>query len=296
MVKTAILTDGINDLSQEIIDDYEITTIPYRIFIDEEMYQIWHNEKCTISLDDFCVKLKACSKDNLPRTSLPTPKEFHDGFDAALAKSSSVLAIFQSGKMSGTIQTAHGITANGYKGKDIDIFDSQKIMTGSGIQVLEAAKMAKQGNSKKEILDRLEAINPRVRTILIMNDLNYLYKKGRIGRAKRLLGSALNMIPAIHIDDGEPDALGTFKGEQNLTKQLKEFCTRILSHCETNDIFLTHINQHEITGEVFDAMMDANEKDVTIHYKEAGPIMGVYTGPKAICISYIGNWDPKWLF
>ncbi|MFW9923945.1 MAG: DegV family protein [Candidatus Thorarchaeota archaeon] len=295
MALTAIVTDGVNDLSQDMIDEYDITVIPYRIMFGEEVHRIWHNDKCTISLEDFCSKITKCSKEELPSTSVPTPLEFHEAFNTALGKASSVIAVFQAAKMSGTVNIAQSVANNGYKNNDIAIFDSKRIMTGSGIQALEAAKMAKKGSSKNKILLRLEAINPRVRTILIMNDLNYLYLRGRIGRAKKLLGSAMNMIPSIAIEEGVPTALGTFKGTKNLSEQLQYFCSKIIEQTETNDIFITHINHHALTQEIVDLMNDKNDRDISIHYKEAGPIMGVYSGPKAICISYIGNWNKKWL-
>ena len=290
-----IITDGVNDLSQKLIEKYDILTIPYRFFFGEETYRIWNNDKCTISLADFCTKLEQCSKDNLPHTSIPSPGEFHAIFEEALDKAESVIAIFQASEMAGTIQSAQNIANNGFKHDDITIFDTKRIMTGVGIQVLEAAKMAHAGKSKEEILQRLESINPRVRTFLIMNDLKYLYNRGRIGRAKKLLGTALNMIPSIIIDDGIPTPLGTFKGIKNLTNQLKLFSTRMIEQCETNDVFLSHINHHEVTQEIYEAMMESNINEVNIHYQESGPIMGVYSGPKAICISYIGNWNEKWL-
>ena len=179
--------------------------------------------------------------------------------------------------------------------KDITVFDSKQTMSGVGIQALEAAKMAKAGKSKKEILDRLESLNPRVRTIFAMNDLNYLYKGGRIGRAKKLLGSAFNVIPSVHLKDGIMNPLVTFKGNEALKKQMKAFCAKIIEQCETRDIILTHIGHHEITQLLYETMLEANGNGVYIHYSEASPIMGVYSGPKTICISYIGNFDKDWL-
>ncbi len=295
MALTAIITDGVNDLSKDQIEEYDILTIPYRIISGDEVHRIWHNEKCTISLDELCSQIAMSTKEDLPTTSLPTPREFHKTFDEALKKSSSVIAIFQASEMAGTIKLAQNIANNGYSDRDITIFDTKRIMHGSGIQALEAAKMTKKGKTKKEILAHLEAINPWVRTIVIMNDLKYLYYGGRIGRAKKLLASTFNIIPSIHFVDGLPSPLGTFKGTKNLNEQLTTFCKKIMNECVTDDIFLTHINHNDITKKIYDTMIDANFNDMNIHYKEAGPIMSVYAGTKAICLSYIGNWNEKWL-
>lgn len=295
MSKVAIVTDGVNDLSEQMIKEYDIISVPMRIFFGDEEFNIWHNDKCTISLEDFTARVSKGSKGPHPRTSLPKLSEFSKAFDEALEKADSVIAILMSSGLSGTVQATQTLIDNNYQGKDITIFDSLHTMSGTGIQALEAAKMAKQGNTKEEILGRLESINPRVRTIMVMNDLNFLYKGGRIGRAKKLMASALNVIPVVQMKDGVIHPIGSFKGEKNLTEQLKSFCSKILEQNETNDIFLYQINQENVTSEVYKAMSEANGNGVRIHHSTAGAILGVYAGPKTICLSYIGNFDEKWL-
>ncbi len=295
MAKTAIITDGVNDLSEEMINEYDIISVPMRIFFGDEEFNIWHNEKCDISIEDFTARITKSTKDTLPRTSLPKLSEFSKAFDEALEKADSIIVVLISSGLSGTVQAVQTLIDNYYQGKDITIFDSKQTMIGTGIQALEAAKMAKQGNTKEEILGRLEAINPRVRTIMVINDLNFLHKGGRIGRAKKLMASALNVIPVVQIKGGIVHPIGSFKGEKNLTEQLRSFCLRIMEKNETNDIFLYQLNQENITGQIYNAMLEANGNNVSVHHSTAGAILGVYAGPKTICLSYIGDFNEKWL-
>ena len=295
MAKVAIVTDGVNDLSGDMIKNYDIMSVPMQIIVGEEVHKIWHNDKCTIGLNEFSNILKNSSKNELPKTSLPTMGDFSKVFEQALEKADSIIAILMSSGLSGTVPAAQKLVDNYFKDKDITIFDSKHTMTGVGIQALEAAKMEKEGKTKEQILNRLESINPRVRTLFVMNDLNFLYKGGRIGRAKKLMASAFGVIPLVQMKDGIIDSVGAFKGQKNLTEQLKNFGNRILEHCETGDIFLNHINHHEVTQEVYDSMRANNNNGVQVHYNESGAILGVYSGPKTICISYIGNFDEKWI-
>lgn len=295
MPNVAIVTDGANDLSQQIIDEYGISVVPYRIFFGDETYRIWNKDNSTISTQELCAKLRTCSKDDLPHTSVPSPGDMTKAFEEALEKADSVIAIFLSGKMSGTVQSAKRVIENYLPTKDITVFDSQSVMTGIGIQTLEAAKMAAEGKSKKQILNRLESLNPRVRTAFVMNDLNYLYKQGRIGRAKKIMASTFNVIPMVHLSEGIIHPLCTFKGADQLTEKMKQFGQKVVQHSETNEIFLTYVDHQEIAKEIYEAMIEANGHDVKIHFNEAGAIMGVYTGPLAIGLSYIGSFDQNWL-
>lgn len=295
MVKPAIITDGASDLSRDIIEKYNITTIPYRIFFGDEVYKCWHHGNSSISIDEIEKKLENCSDENFPRTSIPTLKEYHTAFDIALEQSDSILAIFLSSKMSGAIQTALLIRNNGYKDRDITIFDSLSVMSGSGIQVLEAAKLAHQNHTKEQIIAKLEELNPRVRSLFVMEDLNYLYKNGRIGRAKKFMAATLNMIPTVYLEDGLISPLKAFKGTEKLKEGLKEYCKKIINVCETQEVFLTHINHHEVAQELYETLQDANPNGVNIHFREAAPIMGIHAGPKSIAISYVGDWNKSWV-
>jgi DegV family protein with EDD domain len=292
---TAIITDGVNDLSKDLIEKYDILTIPYRIIHGDEIFRIWHNDKFNISLEELCSRISNSSKKDLPNTMLPTLGEIHFAFEKALTKATSILALFQASEMVGTYELVQSITNNGFSSKDITVFNTKRIMHGSGIQALEAAKLAKKCKSKKEILQHIEAINPMVRTIVIMNDLRFLYYNGQISRAKKFLATIFNHIPSVHYVDGLPSPLTTFKGVKNLSSQLNNFCKKIMNECITNDIFISHINYNEITDGIVDSMNDINNNGINIHYKKAGPIMSLYSGTKAICISYIGNWNPKWI-
>ncbi|MBN1328689.1 MAG: DegV family protein [Candidatus Heimdallarchaeota archaeon] len=299
MSKVAIVTDGVCDLSQAVIDTYGIVTIPYRIFFGDEVYRIWYNEKSTLSLHDFCAKLEKTTKENLPHTSVPSPAEFKEGFEEALKKSDSVIVVLITSKMSGSVQVAQNVINNFFPEKDITVFDSLQTMTGTGIQALEAAKMAHAGVSKDDILVKLEELRPKVRTIFAMNDLDYLQKQGRLGPQREKVREATSgpstIIPVVHLEDGILKPLGAFKDQNDLIERLTAFGGKIIGRNETADVFLSHINQHQATEEIYSAMKQANGNGTQIHYNEAGSILGVYSGPKTICLTYIGDFNRNWL-
>ncbi|HUT82679.1 MAG TPA: DegV family protein [Candidatus Bathyarchaeia archaeon] len=295
MNKVAIVTDGVCDLSKEIIEEYGIFTIPYRVIFGEDIYRVWHNGKYTISISEFCDKLAKTTKESLPRTSIPSPGEFKEAFDEAFENADSVIAVILTSKMSGAVQTAQTVINNFFKDKDITVFDSLQTMTGTGIIALEAAKLAKAGKTKQEILTRLESINPRVRTILAMNDLDYLEKQGRLGPIQNIREKNPEVIPVIHLKDGILQPLTIFQNETDMIARLKVFAEKILEQNETGEIFITNINHGKASKVMYDVLTKENVLGLRIHYYEANAILGVYSGPHTICISYIGNFDNNWV-
>ncbi|MHA1879165.1 MAG: DegV family protein [Candidatus Heimdallarchaeota archaeon] len=295
MKELAIVTDGVCDLTNEIIEKYGIETIPYRILFGQETYRVWHNDKFTISLEEFCSKLATTSKETLPRTSLPSPAEFKQAFDEALKSAQNVIAVLLTSGMSGAVQTAQMVVKNFYNNGNVTIFDSQQTMTGTGIQALEAAKMVADGKSKSEILNRLEALQLRVRTLLVMNDLDYLEKQGRLGPIENIRKKNPDLIPAIHMKDGILHPLTIFQNEDDLITRFENFAKKIAQQNETGDIFLTHINHQKVTKIIYDILVDSALDGTTIYYYPASAILGVYSGPHSIGLSYIGNFDSSWL-
>ncbi|NHJ48985.1 MAG: DegV family protein [Asgard group archaeon] len=293
MKKVAIVTDGVCDLTKDMVEKYKIVTVPYRIIFDEDVYRIWHNENSSISLAEFNDRIGSVTKDNLPRTSLPSPGEFKQGFDEALENADSVIAVILTSGMSGAVQTAQSVVSNEFPDKDVAVFDSQQTMTGTGIQALVAARMAADGKSKKEILEKLEKLKPKVRTLFAMNDLDYLEKQGRLGPIQNTKDATA--IPLIHMKDGILQPLGIYKDEADLIEQMSAFGKQIMKNSEINDVFLTHINHPDASKQIYDAMKENNPNGINIHYYEAGAILGVYSGPKTISIGYIGDFDRSWV-
>lgn len=295
MSKITIVTDGVCDLSNEMIEKYDIVTVPYRILFGEEIYRIWYNDKTTLSLADYCEKLKTVTKENFPHTSIPSPGEFQKTFEEAFKKSDTVIAVLLTSGMSGTVQAALGVAKDFFEGKDLTVFDSLHTMTGVGNQALEAAKMAHAGKSKEEILARLEAIRDKTRYVLATADLNFLEKQGRLGPIEKIRDQNPDVIPTIHEKDGILQPLTMFQNEADLTKRMSAFAEKIAGLAETDDIFLTHINMHAAAEKVFEILNKNKKEGTKIHYYEAGTILGVYAGPRCFSLSYIGDFEKEWL-
>lgn len=295
MANVAIIADGLSELTKDVIEKYGIITIPYRIFFGEETFYIKNNDEFELSTAEFCEKLKTVTKDTFPRTSVPSPGDFAKAFDEALKKADSVIAFVITSGMSGAVQAAKGVVKDLYKDKDITVFDTLHTMTGIGNQAIEAAKMAHEGKSKEEIITRLEILKPKTRYILAMRDLDFLDKQGRLGPIEKVREKNPNVIPAIQEKEGILQPLTLFNNEQDLIDRMTAFAQKVCNVNETEDIFLTHINNAKATEAIYKVLMDHKKESTTIHYYEACAILGAYSGPNSISLSYIGDFESEWL-
>jgi len=295
LTKVTIVVDGLSELTKDHIEKYNIVTVPYRIIFGDEIYYIKNNNEFELSTAEFVEKLKTVTKETFPRTSVPSQGDFAKAFDEAFEKSNSVISIVLTSGMSGSVQAAKGVVENLYKDKDITIFDSLHTMTGIGNQALEAAKMAHNGKSKEEILARLETIKPKTRYILAMRDLDFLEKQGRLGPIEQIRDKNPKVIPVIQEKDGVLQPLSMFTNEQNLIDRMCAFAKKICEVNETDDIFLSHINNKKAADAIYKVLMANKKEQTNILYYEACAILGAYSGPNSISISYVGDFESEWL-
>ncbi|TET29814.1 MAG: DegV family protein [Candidatus Heimdallarchaeota archaeon] len=295
MSKITIVTAGLSELTKDLIEQYNVVTVPYRIIFGDEAFYIKNNNEVELTTEEFCEKLKTVTKDNFPRTSVPSPGDYSKAIDEAFEKSDSVIAITLTSGMSGAYQAANGVVESLYKDKDITVFDSLHTMTGVGIQALEAAKMAQNGESKEEILKKLETIRPKTRNIFAMKDLDFLEKQGRLGPIEQIRDKNPEVIPVIQTAEGILKPLTIFNNAQDLIDRMSAFAKKICEVNETDDIFLSHINNKKAADVIYKVLMDNKKESTTIHYSEACAILGAYTGPNTVSLSYVGAFESEWL-
>ncbi|MGC9781106.1 MAG: DegV family protein [Candidatus Heimdallarchaeota archaeon] len=295
MKEVAIVTDGVGNLTNEMIEKYNITVLPYRITFEDAVYRCSGVDRNEITRDEFYKKLAACNKENLPNTSIPTPNELMTGFNEALTKGKSVIAIFLSGEMSNINDYARIFVTDNFPDKDITIFDSKQITTGVGILALFASKMAYENKSKDQILKSLESSYKKIRTVFVFQNLNYLYLSGHIGRAKKLLATTFGLNPLLYMNEGVIQGAGVLQ-KKKIVPQLKKFGKKILENAEFNEVFFWHTRNSSMAQGILEAIENENTGSITINFFEANPLVGIHTGPNSLAFSYIGTWDKEWIF
>ena len=194
-----IVADSTCNLSDEIIQQYDIRIAPISIQFNQETYE----EGVTIDREQFYKKIEALGI--IPTSSQPTPAWFGRHYEELHAQGHSILVITVTRKHSGTFESAV-MAKSMVPEADVEVFDSASISLGTGWMVLEAARMIEQGRTLPEILRRLETIRGKARLFLTPSTLKYLQMSGRVGRLQGAVASLLNVKPIIYLDDGALEA------------------------------------------------------------------------------------------
>jgi len=188
-----IVSDRGMDLSPEQMTGLEIHLVPLTIHLEGKSYR----SGVDIQPDEFYRLLAAT--DSMPTTSMPSAGEFAELYRRLAATDPEILSIHISSGLSGTINAARR-GAELVPEADITIVDTKTLSGAQGWQVEAAARAAKAGWLKEQILPLLDRIRAATDTLYTLATLKYLIHGGRIGHLKGLLASVLNIKPLIGVE------------------------------------------------------------------------------------------------
>lgn len=194
-----IITDSACDLPKELVEEYEIDVLPFFVYIEGKEYVDGENITPNQVYD-------AIRADLVPTTAQVPIDAFLTTFRRYARERRACLYLSFSSKMSGSCGTARLAAEQVQKefpDFKITIVDTLSGSLGQGLIVLEAAQLVREGKGAEEIIERVRKLSQnRVEHVFSVDDLNYLYRGGRVSYASAFLGSLLNVKPILHVKDG----------------------------------------------------------------------------------------------
>lgn len=272
-----IVTDSTLDLSIEEIKDLGVTIVPLSVTIDGKSYL----DGVDITSSEF-IKLLVKAKE-VPQSSQPSAGSFMEVYDELGKDGSAVLSIHMTNGMSGTYASAK--TASEMTDKDVTVIDSQFISVALGFQVREAAKMANEGKSVEEIIQRLDKVRKNSSLYLMVDTLEYLVKGGRIGRGRAFLGSLMKIKPIASLDDGVYTPATKVRTHLQMINFMKKRFQEEASGKVVKGIGIAQIEAKDLADQVKEAIKEISGFE-NISIIETTPIVSTHTGPGALALMY----------
>ena len=221
MPEIAILTDSVSDLTYEDIEGLPIKIVPLKIDINGELYR----DGIEITKPEFWHEM--LDNDATIKTSQPSPQDFLNAYNRLFEKGyKKIISIHPSAKLSGTIQAAKVGRSLTNRENDIELIDSMGASLLQGFLALGAAGKSVRGESFTEIINWVNNFRTKGKLLMIIPDLKYLEKGGRIGKASSTIAGALNMKPILTVNQGEVTVEKKVLGERNAQKYIEKYIER----------------------------------------------------------------------
>lgn len=233
MSNVKISADTVCDLSEELKQRYDIDTVPLYVTKGDKTLR----DGIEISQKEVFAHYRTTGK--LCSTSAVNVADFAEFFEKQLKEHDELIMITISSEFSSCYQNAC-IAAEEYD--NVYVVDSRNLSTGEGLVAVSAAKLAAQGLSAKEIVEKLQSdIIPKVDASFFVANVEYLHKGGRCSSIAALGANLLKLRPCIDVIEGKMKVTKKYRG--NMEKCLKEYVKDRLSQVEAYDdelIFVTH--------------------------------------------------------
>lgn len=277
MNKVKIVTDSTADLSSMDIDNYDIEVVPLSIHFSGKTFI----DRVDITPEEFMQKMK--EEEELPKSSQPPAGAFVEVYDSLHEQGYEVISIHMTGGMSGTVQSAE--SAASMSKANVTVIDSRYISRALSFQVLEAAKMAQNGSSVKEIVEKIDTIRENTRLLVYVDTLENLLKGGRIGKGKALIGSLLSVKPIAALKDGVYTPIGKVRNQTQAARFLSKHFAEDIKGKMIKGVEIAHAEGLELAQKVKNAITELTGYD-SVNITYTTPIISTHTGPGAIGLMY----------
>ena len=279
MRKVAIVTDSSPYIPDQIIKENNINVVPLTVIWGEETFY----DGVDLTPVEFYQRLEKAKI--MPSTSQPSVADFEVLFRSLHEEGYDILAILLSEDLSGTISSATQAKKM-LPEANIEIVNSRSLAMGLGFLVLEAARAANQGATLQECKRLAEDSLDKIGVIFVVDTLEFLHRGGRIGTAKRFMGTLLNVKPVLAIEDGLIIPLDSVRTQKKALERIIDLIDERTKGQKNIRLATLHANNHETAQFVLD---EALKRIPTVEqvFSEISPAIGTHAGPGAVGLAYI---------
>jgi len=284
MSKVAVVTDSCASIPERMIEALDIHWVAYYIHRGKEVLR----DLVTAQRDEFFRWLPSANE--LPTTASPGPGDYLTVYEKLAREkgAAEIVSIHMTSAGSGAYQAAKAAQAMAQERLPevrIRVLDTRNVSMCHGWMVIEAARAAQAGKSLDEIVTLVEGMIPVTHMIQTADTLKYLYMGGRIGKAKHLVGTLLNIKPLIGMEDGVIVPLGQARSRKRAYQKMVDMIESAVGRMGKIKIAYVHAAAQE-EAEKIKAMVEARLMCVESVIAELSPALGVHTGPGTAGVCY----------
>lgn len=285
-MKIKLMADSTCDLSQEILNRYNICLAPLVINIEGKEYK----DRIDISNNEFYKNLMTYK--SYPTTSMPSPESYIACIQEAAEQGfEKILCICMSSGTSGSYQGA--ILAkelyyeqNPNSNIQFEVIDSVSMSHGSGWLIMKCAMLLENGYTFEELIEYCETIKYRIKHYLSVDDLDNLIRSGRLSNTSGVIGKLLNVKPIMSMKNTKGAVIAKKRGTRQVYNYyIGEFLNRV-DYDETNFLIIGYTSDIN-KAENLKALLNETEFKGDIYIMQMGVAVGTHVGLGGLSMFFV---------
>ena len=229
-----LFADSTSDLSEDLINRYDVHSCYYHINMDGVDYV----DNVTITSDElFDIYFKT---KKLPKTSCINQEDYLKAFQPYLDEGCDIICITLGSGISNSFQNLKALSE---RVEGIYPIDSGNLSTATGLLVIEAARYIEQGLSAEEVCEKVLEIKSHSHASFILDTLEFLKAGGRCSALAAFGASLFSLKVSIEVNNADASMSPGKKYRGGLSKVMPEYIKDQLfkyKNIRKDRIFFTH--------------------------------------------------------
>ncbi len=288
MKKFVLSTESTSDLPQSYLIEHNIACYEMGGMIGD--FEFGGTSGNSLDIKDFFNRMRNGERTTTTQVNLAEAESFFESF---LKQGNDVLHLAFSSALSGTCSNfiaAAETLSKKYPKNKVMVVDSRAASLGEGLFVHFVNKKAEEGISLQEAYDYAMEIRDDICHYFVVDDLEYLYRGGRVKKSAAVLGTLLRIKPVLHVDlEGRLIPLKKVMTRRRSINTLVDYMEAKYDNW-SDEVFISHGDCEEeaeyLAKLVTEKMGIPREK---IFIDQLGPVIGAHAGPGTLALFFHGN-------
>lgn len=278
-MKIAITAESTIDLPKDLLEKYDIKTLPFTVILGDNEYK--DGEITSADIFKFVEENKI-----LPKTSAINEAQYTEFFESVLKDYDAIVHFSLSSEISSACRNAKLAQENF---KNVFVVDSKSLSTGIALLAIYARELANEGKTAEEIFELCENRTKDVQASFVVKKLDYLHKGGRCSSIALLGANLLSIRPEIVVSDGKMGSAKKYMGK--MEKVIEKYCKDVLADNPNPDTkygFVTYTTaSEEMVNIAKSALQSAGFE--TIYETKAGATITSHCGENTLGILFLNK-------
>ena len=271
----SVVTDSAANLPADLAGELGIVVVPLHLAIGERAFR----DGVNIGIAEFYEQLQGGP--DAASTAAPSPGDFLEAFRSVPADHD-IVCVTVAAAVSATYQSASAAAAE-LPGR-VEVVDSTNASMGEGFVVMEAARAAREGAARDEVVTKARRVASRTRIFATIDTFEFLKRSGRVRRAAAYAATMLNIKPVFRFSDGDADGIAR---PRTRGRALERIVQEVLREAADRPVHVAAFHAlAEADAKEVVRRIEAEADVVESYVVEATPVMGAHTGPGLVGVAF----------
>lgn len=225
-------------------------------------------------------------------TSQVNVDAYYEAFKELTQQGEDVLCLTLSGGISGSVRSAYtalNMLTEENPDARVKVVDTLCASLGQGLMVDYVINQRAQGMDMDACAQWAEDNRQKIIHWFTVDDLNFLFRGGRVSRTSAMMGSMLRIKPVMHVnEEGKLVLKEKVQGRKKALKTLADKAQAFAKPPTGQKVFISHGDCQEeaeyLKGLVVDSMEGAE-----VFISPVGRLIGSHSGPGTMAIFFMGE-------